>query len=140
MAEVQNQLRPLEQRVDRATNSIERLYNTNGGPEGYLQTARREDNNRFKMIFDILDELKQGARATKDFIQQHQFMEQQTALAKKDDDKRFNRKMAKWMLAVTLLIGLLELIAHNLGPILRSLADPPTHSQVQQSTVPNWRQ
>ena len=62
MAEVTRQLGPLEDKIDRATNSIERLFNSNGGPPGYLQTARAEDNKRFETVFKILEEHKLSMR------------------------------------------------------------------------------
>ena len=53
MSEVDRQLGPLESKIGTLSNSIERLYNSNGGPPGFLQTARKEDENRFDTIFEI---------------------------------------------------------------------------------------
>ena len=60
MQEVQRQIGPLAEQVAKIGNNVERLYNSNGGPPGYLQTARSEDKGRFEMIFNILDEHKDG--------------------------------------------------------------------------------
>lgn len=101
MAEVIRQLKPLEDKVDRAHYAIERLFNTNGGPEGYLQSARREDKGTFNMIFEILNEHKADIQPIKDFIRDHQTLD-------KNRDSRIKRYIALGMLA----IGLMELAMH----------------------------
>ena len=91
MQEVQRQIGPLAEQVAKIGNNVERLYNSNGGPPGYLQTARSEDKGRFEMIFNILDEHKADIQPINDFMRDHEIRE-------KDRDRRFDRRMAKWML------------------------------------------
>ena len=75
MQEVQRQIGPLAEQVAKIGNNVERLYNSNGGPPGYLQTARSEDKGRFEMIFNILDEHKADIQPIKDFMRDHEIRE-----------------------------------------------------------------
>ena len=134
MQEVHRQLGPLADRVAKIANHIERLYNSNGGPPGFLQTARKEDQGRFDMIFNILDEHKSDIQPIKDFMRDHEIRE-------KDRDRRFDRRMAKWMLLFAAL-GTLFLIFDHRDIIGRSLlAVPVAHSQLAPqdagSTIPH---
>ncbi len=134
MQEVTRQLGPLTERVGTLGNNIERLYNSNGGPPGFLQTARSEDNGRFDMIFNILDEHKADIQPIKEFMRDHEHRE-------KDRDTRFKRYIAVWSLGAAIFMALLALWDHK-DAILHSLADPPiTHSQLmpQTSTIPTTR-
>ena len=70
MQEVARQLGPLAERVGLLSNNIERLYNSNGGPPGFLQTTSKEQEGRFKMIFNILDEHMDEIRPIKDYIKE----------------------------------------------------------------------
>jgi hypothetical protein len=77
MQEVTRQLGPLADRVGLLSNNIERLYNSNGGPPGFLQTTSKEQEGRFKMIFNILDEHMEEIRPIKDFITSHEVREKE---------------------------------------------------------------
>ena len=130
MAEVTNQLGPLIRELSRVSGNQERLYNSNGGPPGFLQTARKEDKDTFDMIFDMVNEIKKEMVPLKEFARDHEVLD-------KDRDRRFDRRMAKWMLLFALL-GTLFLIFDHRGAILHSLvAIPEAHSQLQQNaTIP----
>lgn len=137
MQEVTKQLGPLADRVSLLSNNIERLYNSNGGPPGYLQTARREDNERFEMIFKILEDLG----PIKDFVRDHEAKEEATAadLATKvhNSEWRSNRNLA----LATLILGVLTLVRGCGAQIKAALFEvPQAHSQLQQNaTIPNTR-
>src|ERR1035437_8225916 len=70
MQEVTRQLGPLADRVGLLSNNIERLYNSNGDPPGFLQTTSKEQEGRFKMISNILDEHMDEIRPIKDYIKE----------------------------------------------------------------------
>lgn len=134
MVEVTNQLAPLLKELGRVSSNQERLYNSNGGPPGFLQTAREEDKGTFKMIFETLDEHKEDIQPIKGFMRDHEIRE-------KDRDRRFDRRMAKWMLFFALM-GALFLVFDHRDAILRSLISVPvTHSQLnpQSAIIPNTR-
>lgn len=132
MAEVTSQLKPLEAKVDRATNAVERLYNTNGGPPGFLQTARAEDNKRFEMIFNILDEHKEAMTPLSNFLLTHSALDAER-------EKRIKRFFALCSLIVSIFMALLELYSHR-EAIIHSLETPPAvqHSQIapQDAGIP----
>lgn len=66
MEEVERQLKPFKVELDKntlATESIGRWKlalwsNGSGGPPGYLEVARAQDEERFTKIFDLLDPAK----------------------------------------------------------------------------------
>jgi len=129
--EVAKQIGPLAQQVVQLSNHLERLYNSNGGPPGFLQTARKEDDGRFEMIFAILDEHKDDIKPIKDFIQEHEAREEQ---AEKDKGE-LNRKLNVKLVIGGLLLSLVTFLNGNLSGCkgaARSLLTPdanPAHSQ-----------
>lgn len=136
MAEVTRQLGPLEAKIDHTRFAVERLFNSNGGPPGYLQTARKEDNDRFEMIFKILQEHKDDISPVKEFIRDHEVIE-------KMRDRNFRRYIAIWSLAVAIFMGLLALWDHK-EAILHSLMapTPQAHSELsipQDAGIPRTR-
>ena len=110
-SEVQNQLAPLRQAVEQQGKSLRSLYsNGSGGPPGFLETARAEDNDRFQRIFDALGKL----RPLEDFVTKHNATEEQrekdrierdkTIADKLDEsDKRLNARLAFAGLVVAIL-------------------------------------
>lgn len=137
MQEVTRQLGPLAEQVGRLSNNVERLYNTNGGPPGYLQTARAEDNGRFQMIFSILEEHKEDIQPIKDFIRNHQ---NEAALRLSDREslsKKFDRRLAVYMVILT-AIAIFSPHLQGCRKAAVSIIDPPGHSQLQPqvSTIP----
>ena len=142
MAEVTRQLAPLEAKVDRTHYAVERLFNTNGGPEGYLQAARREDNNRFQQIFSILEEHKTDIQPLKSFLELHEDREKQrdkeriaqaAALAEtvREADRKFKRYIAYWTIGLGIFMALLALWDHR-DAIGHALVVPTAvHSQLE---------
>ena len=134
MQEVTRQLGPLAERVDKLGNNIERLYNSNGGPPGYLQTARQEDKGRFEMIFNILDEHKRDIQPIKDFINTHRVQEQDRA----DDQTKLSKRLNVRLVILGLVIGSLQLFGPSIQGCRRAtnaILDPPAaHSQLQPQT------
>ena len=131
MQEVTRQLGPLAERVGVLGNNIERLYNSNGGPPGYLQTARAEDKGRFDMIFAILEEHKEDIQPVKDFIKEHKTAEDTRSTDQNNLSKRLNVRLV----ILGLLIGALQLFAPSMQGCRRAattlLEPPPAHSQLQ---------
>ena len=147
MQEVTRQLGPLEAKIDRASNGIERLFNSNGGPPGYLQTARKQDNERFDMIFKIFDEIKADLMPLKNFMRDHMAAEKQkekddlakeVALAAKvqDSERRFKR----WLAMATLFLGLLTFVMnlHGCGNQLKAMISV-ADNQTQSTQIPPLR-
>jgi hypothetical protein len=163
MAEVAKQIGPLAKQVDKLGSNIDRLFNTNGGPEGFLQSARREDNTRFEnekkindgrfdMIFNMFQEFKDDLKPLKAFMRDHLSKEEQKKIdddakeamlaAKVDEsERRFKRYMALMTLGLAILMALIAVWDHRAG-IIHSLAgDPPSaaHSRnvpPQDSAMP----
>ena len=77
MQEITRQLGPLTDRVGILSNNFERLFNTNGGPKGFLQSEGEKTDGQFKMVFNILDEHMDEIRPMKDFIKEHTIREQE---------------------------------------------------------------
>ena len=77
MQEVTTQLVPLAKQVGILGNNFERLFNTNGGPEGFLQTEGKKTDGRFKMVFNVLEEHKDDLGPIKDFIKAHEVREKE---------------------------------------------------------------
>lgn len=131
MQEVTKQLGPLTDRVSLLSNNIERLYNSNGGPPGYLQTARQEDKGRFEMIFNILDEHKRDIQPIKDFINTHRVQEQDRA----DDQTKLSKRLNVRLVILGLVIGALQLFGPSIQGCRRAanamFDQPAVHSQLQ---------
>ncbi len=134
MQEVTRQLGPLTERVGTLSNNLERLYNSNGGPPGYLQTARAEDTRRFEEIFKILKEHKDAIEPIKNLVNLNSGLERQ----RKEDDKRLERKFNTRLSILGVLLAFLMLITSNLQGC-RKAAAALTTSEVTNATIPNTR-
>ena len=154
MAEVARQIGPLAQQVNTLGNNIERLYNSNGGPPGFLQQARREDDARFEnekkvndgrfdMIFDMLKEFKESIRPLKKFMDDHTAMEAQKAKDIAALEKKSNVRLA----ILALVFSAISIISANMQgckSAAHSFLNPPQgeHSALQlpqDSKLPNTR-
>ncbi len=131
MQEVTKQLGPLTERVSLLSNNIERLYNSNGGPPGFLQTARKEDDGRFEMIFAILDEHKDAMKPVQEFVQRHEIEEKDRAKGQDQLSKRLNVRLV----VLGVVIAALQLVAPSMQGCRRAaqtlLSVPAEHSQLQ---------
>jgi hypothetical protein len=149
MQEVQRQLGPLAEQVGKLTLNSERLFNTNGGPPGFLQSARSEDKKTFQQIFKTLDEHKEDIKPLKDFLKEHSIREEERekerreqaeALAKtvKEADRKFKRYIAYWTIALAGFMAILAIYDHRDIVIHSLLAPPAAHSQLapQNATIP----
>lgn len=69
VAEVHRLLSPLTEKVDKLDKNMRSLYsNGSGGPPGYLENARAEDDKRYKLLFDKVDDLAVDQREANRFI------------------------------------------------------------------------
>ena len=136
MVEVTRQLGPLAEQVGKLSNNVERLYNTNGGPPGYLQTARAEDNRRFEMIFKILEEHKEAIDPIKEAITANAGKEAQ----RRQDDKKLEKKFNTRLVIFGLVLSVISILAGNLQGCKR-VANALTTSEVntQNATIPQTR-
>ena len=58
--EVNNHLGPIATKVDRLDVRMRSLYsNGSGGPPGYLEMARAQDDERYQRLFNIVEEMKE---------------------------------------------------------------------------------
>lgn len=110
MAEVAKQIGPLAQQVSTLGNTIERLYNSNGGPPGFLQTARDVDNGRFDMIFSMFQEFKDDIKPLKKFMSDHISKEEQRA----DDLSDHNRRMNVKLVVLGLVFSAVSILSANM--------------------------
>lgn len=122
MEEVNRQVGPLKTTVDRLADTvgdvggqITRLFNSNGGPPGYLQTARAEDKQTFSEVFAALGHI----RPLQDFVTVYNAQEAQRAKDQAERDAQIKASVEKantktatrqnWFLVVvgilTLLVG-----------------------------------
>ncbi len=140
MVEVTNQLAPLIKELGRVSTNQERLYNSNGGPPGFLQTARSEDKGTFKMIFETLEEHKEDIQPIKDFIRDHKAQEETRALDQDSLSKRLNVRLV----ILGIVIAALQLFAPSMQGCRKAastLINPAAQSQLQPqvSTIPELR-
>lgn len=120
MVEINSQLAPLLKELGRVSTNQERLYNSNGGPPGFLQTARTEDKGTFKMIFNTLEEHKNEIEPLKKWMENHEVLEE-------DRERRIKRYIAMWSLGAALFMAALAIWDHK-EAIIHSLMEPAPHS------------
>lgn len=112
MEEVQNQLGPLKQAVDKQGMTLRSLYsNGSGGPPGYLETAREVDNGRFKELFEMLNDFKCDLQPLKQFMNDHLATEKQIDL----DKKELNRKLNVKLIIVSVVIAAISMLSANMA-------------------------
>lgn len=67
--EVNSQLNPLKETVDRLDKTVRSLYrNGSGGPPGYLETARAEDNEWKEKLLAVVEKHSEQLDQTEDFV------------------------------------------------------------------------
>ena len=147
--EIQNYLKPLVDKVDKQGSTLRSLYaNGGGGPPGYLEMARAEDKEQAKRLFSKIDRVMERLDGVEDFITTHNAREAQREIDHKaetelirerleDAEKRSNRRIAMWMLALAVLMAIFSLWDHR-DVIVHSLLEPAIndHSQLQYSNIP----
>ena len=70
--EVHSQLTPLKVTVDRLDRTVRSLYsNGSGGPPGYLEKARDEDNEWKKELKELVKSHSDQLAETSDFVKTH---------------------------------------------------------------------
>jgi hypothetical protein len=52
--EIQTHISPMNEKLARIQSGLDRIWNTNGGPPGYLQTRKIEDDAKDAMIMDFI--------------------------------------------------------------------------------------
>lgn len=144
--EIQNALGPLVSTVDKQGRLLYSLYsNGSGGPPGYLEMARAEDNKRFGELLEMMEDLKRQTKKASDFITAHGAQETQRerdrtrnaevlAQTVKEADRKFKRYIAIWGLILAALMAMFALFDHR-GAILRGLVAPVAISQSHASAV-----
>lgn len=121
MEKIALQIGPLEKRVEKFDSTLQRLFNTNGGPEGFLQSARREDNvrfdneknindGRFDMIFNMLQEFKDAIKPVTTFIASSQSKEEQ----KNEDIKSLEKRSTTRLVILGLVFSAISIISANM--------------------------
>jgi hypothetical protein len=141
VAEVQNRLGPLVDKVDRQGNILRSLYaNGSGGPPGYLEMARAEDKAQDQRLFGKINEMVERLDAVDSFIIDHNAREDQreedrkseaASVAEKLDEaeKRSNRRMTLLGIILAILMLLFAIYDHK-TTIIHSLLTDQTHSQL----------
>jgi hypothetical protein len=117
MEEVIKHTGPIKAGLDRVTSTLRLIYsNGSGGPPGYLETARAEDNKRFEQLFEMKEQLDQ----TKEFL---------AVLRDREEQKEKRRRFwmgVLWKVGAPIgtgLIGLLSWGASKAAPVLHILWD-----------------
>jgi hypothetical protein len=106
VAEVSKRLNPIEQTVNRLDRTLRSLYsNGSGGPPGFLETARAEDNRRFEELFRIKREEINAIKPLQTYVIEQKEKDRLIAEQLTSADKRINLKIA----VLTLLIGAMML-------------------------------
>lgn len=137
MQEVTRQLGPLTERVGTLSNNLERLYNSNGGPPGYLQTARAEDNGKFEMIFAMLKEHKDEIEPIKEFITTNTAQ----AAQRHQDDKKLERRFNTRLVVLGLILTIISIVSGNIQGCKRAANALTSTSELdkQNATIPELR-
>lgn len=148
MVEVQNQLRPLIEKIDSHGKTLRSLYaNGSGGPPGYLETARKEDLQVQKRLFEGLESIEAALKKSIDGLVnrivpiEHFIIEHEVRDA--EQRRRFKRYIAIWTIVLMIFAALVTLYDHR-NAIAHSLMDaaPSTHSQLtapQDAGIPPLR-
>ena len=133
MVEVQNQLRPLIEEINRQGKTIRSLYaNGSGGPPGYLEMARAEDKEVQGRLFSKIEDIVDRLGPLENFVSNHQIID-------KDRDRRVKRYIAYWSLGAAIFLALIALYDHRDAIAHSLLTTPPSaHSQLemQDATIP----
>jgi hypothetical protein len=119
--ELQNRLEPLTHTVSRLDRTVRSLYsNGSGGPPGFLETARSEDNDRFDRLFDSIKELN----GNRDIVNAFMLISKD----REDRNKRTRKNLMKIGIPVIAgifsLMGILAKAAYDeLSPFARYLVE-----------------
>lgn len=126
VAEVVRQLAPhrkLQEAIQTKVDAIDRWKlslwsNGTGGPPGYLEIARKEDNSRYERIFSTMEDVKEKQTSVDIFIE---------ILKVKEESRQKLQKnvltFLKWIAAPmgTAIIGLLGFGFHQAIPVVRTV-------------------
>lgn len=119
-------------RLGSLERTVRSLYsNGSGGPPGYLETARAEDQERFKKLFQFVEATQENASTFKEFIKSYYAEKAHTKLRVKQ-----GIKVGRWILGVvgSALLALGGLAYHAAVPVVKVLWDDyvKAHPQVQE--------
>jgi hypothetical protein len=145
VVEVQNQLKPLVEMVNRQDKTLRSLYaNGSGGPPGYLEMARAEDKQQAARLFSKIDSVAHRIDKVEDFMNDHRTREEQReedkvrdaqAIADRvaESERRSNRRMTIWMLVLAALMAIFGIWDHKKQIVHSLVSDQPAaHSQLVQ--------
>ena len=88
--EVHSQLTPLKATVDRLDRTVRSLYsNGSGGPPGYLEKARDEDNEWKTELKELVKSHSAQLAETSDFVKTHNTRDKEEQERKRHSEERF---------------------------------------------------
>ena len=126
MIEVKSQLTPLNTTVDRLDRTVRSLYsNGSGGPPGYLETARAEDEEWKKELKEVVKAHGEQLTVVADFVKTHNERDKENEERQKKREERWKFWGPKiWQLAGALGIMVSSLVGwtyHEVAPVVRVL-------------------
>jgi hypothetical protein len=124
--EVHSQLNPLKSTVDRLDRTVRSLYsNGSGGPPGYLETARAEDEEWKKELKKVVEAHGEQLTVVADFVKTHNERDKENEERQKKREERWKFWGPKiWQLAGALGIMVSSLAGwtyHEVAPVVRVL-------------------
>ena len=122
--EVHSQLTPLKVTVDRLDRTVRSLYsNGSGGPPGYLEKARDEDNEWKKELKELVKSHSEQLAETSDFVKTHNQRDREDQERKRRSEERFKFWAPKIWAAVLSSCGLFAstgiVACHKLEPVIQ---------------------
>jgi len=117
--EVQNHLGPIAATVSRLDKTVRSLYsNGSGGPPGFLETARKEDDERYDRLFTAVKVLTEDQKEANRFIV--------LASAEQDRKAKFRKMLMTigWKVGAVIasaMIGLATWAYHEVAPVAKVL-------------------
>jgi hypothetical protein len=122
--EVHSQLNPLKTTVDRLDRTVRSLYsNGSGGPPGYLETARAEDNEWKAQLLDLVGKHSDQLAETSDFVKTHNQADREHQERQKRSEDRWRfwaPKIYKGVIgAVVGLFSTGVVACHKLEPVIQ---------------------
>jgi hypothetical protein len=122
--EINSRLEGVKSEITRLSSLLSRLFNTNGGPPGFLQTAHEENKKKIDAVQDSMKEVIERQDMVDDYIEKQKAVREErekndirlaAELAKKveDSERRFRRYIAWIGLGISIITLAMGLWSHR---------------------------
>ena len=149
--EVLKMIKPLETELNRLGNLLVRLFNTNGGPPGFLQTARAEDKEKIDALLEGQERIVERMDGVEDYVEKQKIVradreqvdearEKKLKDALEKADRKLNTRIAFAGVVIAVLALLVGWLTYRDSqrklsdihqPVVSSMQHLPEHSAVE---------